>query len=381
MCRALIGLGCFALLGGAALCVACEDDDSSGGDGGPDNECSLLADEIQAVVDSTRITPNVVVAVRDEECGTSLYRSGDNEETTTDSLFLLASVTKTFVAATVMMLADEGELGPDDRIDEWLDGQQERYWPITIRQLLGHTSGIPNYTEFAGLYPCLENDQDDHVWTPQELVDLTSAMPTVFPPGTDWSYSNTNYILLGMIIEAVTGSTVGEVFRERMIGPVGLEHTFFAPEEEVVGHQAQAYTWGGLPIQSPLEMSCLWTTAGMVCTPSDAIEWMWALVGKRTVIDPALVQEMIDDSEEAVIWGLPMDRYGLGLMQYTPENTSCGVGVGHNGGWDGFTVYLFDFADRGVTVGVFEDALHLPTAEGDDIVLTSVLETLCPLTP
>jgi D-alanyl-D-alanine carboxypeptidase len=134
--------------------------------------------------------------------------------------YRVASVTKPLVATVVLQLVAEGRLSLSDTVERWLPGILPYGDQVSIRQLLNHTSGVPEYL----LVPLLElygsRQGRFRSWTPRELVALVADQPPLFPPGTTYSYSNTNYVLAGLIVEAATGRTLGQELKRRIIRPL-----------------------------------------------------------------------------------------------------------------------------------------------------------------
>lgn len=141
--------------------------------------------------------------------------------------FRAANITKSFVATVVLQLVDEGKIGLDEPAQRYLpDALPADYPPITVRQLLQHTSGLHNYTPYVMHGP--EQILRDHyrAWTPEELVAIATGHPRDFEPGAQIGYSNTNYVLLGMLIQEVTGNWWGEEVDRRIAKPLWLASTF-----------------------------------------------------------------------------------------------------------------------------------------------------------
>ena len=137
----------------------------------------------------------------------------------------VGSVTKTFTVTALLQLAEAGDLSLDDPIEQYVPGMPNG--TATLAQLAEMRSGIPSYTFDDGFQTTLFSDPN-HVWEPQELVDLVKGQEAMFEPGTMTFYSNTNLILLGMVIEQVTGKPIDQVMQEQIIEPLGLEHTVLA---------------------------------------------------------------------------------------------------------------------------------------------------------
>ena len=149
----------------------------------------------------------------------------------------VGSITKTFVSTVTLQLVGEGRLRLDDTVARWLPGAVPGGAAITIRELLNHTSGLFNYTDDEqSVNAYLANPT--RAWTPQELLAVATAHPPLFPPGTSWSYSNTNYIVLGLVLQAVTGRDIATLVRERIVQPLHLYQTFLALDARIPGSHA-----------------------------------------------------------------------------------------------------------------------------------------------
>ncbi|HEY5275409.1 MAG TPA: serine hydrolase domain-containing protein [Coriobacteriia bacterium] len=265
---------------------------------------------------------------------------------TSDTSFAVGSVTKTFIAALVLELAHDGVLSLDDPIGKWLPqlAGDARFAAdrVTVRQLLDHTSGIGDYIDNPEFEATLSRDATRR-WTPDELISYVGS-PT-FRPGTDWAYSNTNYILAGMVIEPATRSTVASELRRRILTALGLERTVLQPQEHPVSPTAHGYSesfpggtaaepidvWdgSGLMPNAPL-VSAAWTAGGIASTAPDLARWAAALYG-GPVLDPASLAQMLDFKRNA---GLPHGgTYGLGAMTWLGDS---GPVIGHAGGIAGF---------------------------------------------
>lgn len=197
--------------------------------------------------------PGVVVMVRDDDRSVVLTAGVSDLEAATpmspDATFRIASLTKPFTASVVMQLVADGTVGLDDTVEQWLPGLVTDADRITIRQLLGHTSGVADYfSDPAVVAPYLEGDEG-YVWTPQQLVEIADHLGATFEPGTDFSYSNTNYALVGLIVEAATGHKLGDEMQTRIFDALGLANTTFAVDTTLDPQLAHGYLMGdGDPI-------------------------------------------------------------------------------------------------------------------------------------
>ena len=183
---------------------------------------------------------------------------------TENTVYQLASVTKTFTATAVMMLVQDGKLTLDDKITERLADLPKAWEKVTVRHLLSHTSGIKSYTSLRDFGKTVRKD-----YAPRDLLELVSKEPLEFSPGDKWNYSNTNYFLLGMLIEKESGRKYGEFMAERIFKPLGMTNTRANDLHAIIPGRAQGYTWDGKALRigeyhSPTQPFA----AGMLSRPS-----------------------------------------------------------------------------------------------------------------
>jgi D-alanyl-D-alanine carboxypeptidase len=249
--------------------------------------------------------------------------------------FRAGSVTKSFVATAVLQLVGERRLGLDDPIEKWLPGTVAAGKRITVHHLLQHTSGIVNYTNtraFRTLYGTVDGilSLRDRTWTPAELLAFTNGQPLLFEPGTSWTYSNTNYILLALIVEKVTGRPYASEVERRILRPLGLHHTELPGAKSTI---AGPHPHGYLPREqddalTPVDITMLNpTVAGasgeLVTTTADLNRFYRALLTGR-LLRPAQLAQM----RTARTTGHDYD-YGLGLQtRLLPNGTRL---WGHDG--------------------------------------------------
>ncbi|MFI5805832.1 serine hydrolase domain-containing protein [Streptomyces sp. NPDC051561] len=251
-----------------------------------------------------------------------------------------ASVTKSFTAAVVLQLVAEGKVALDGPVETYLpgllrgDGIDGRR--ITVRQLLQHTSGLPEYSPYIGDFVTTRHRYRD----PRSLLDLALRQKAAFPPGKGWQYTNTDYVVAGLLVEQVTGRPVGEEITRRVIDRVGLRHTSFP----AVGDQRVPYphprgyasTEPGAPLVDVTEMdpSSGWAAGALITTPSDLTRFFRALLDGR-VLKPAQLAEMRRTVEVPAEAGYPKGtRFGLGVAS---RPLSCGgLMWGHEGAYLGY---------------------------------------------
>lgn len=316
--------------------------------------------------------PAALMATADKDGRTRNYTAGVADVKTgakvpVDGQVRIGSNTKTFTAAVVLQLVGEGKVELDAPVETYLpkllrgDGVDGRN--ITVRQLLQHTSGLPNYTDYL-----LESVfKDRHAYyQPRDLLDIALAHEAQFAPGTGWAYNNTNYVVAGLLIEKVTGRPLAEQITERIIDRLGLRHTYFpgVGDESIREAHAQGYHAAepGAPLEDATQMdpSWGWSAGQLISTPSDLNRFFSALIGGK-LLKPAQLAQMrttvrIPDSPEGSGQG-----YGLGLIS-TP--LSCGgVRWGHGGNIPGYHTYPGVTEDgRAATIAV--TAMMPPTAKG-----------------
>ena len=235
--------------------------------------------------------------------------------------FHIGSITKTFVAAAILRLVDTGEVALDDRLDVHVD-EPGRFGHVTIAQLLGHTSGVPNYTEGTDIFEHL-----DRRWTTDELLALTDDHQPAFEAGTSFVYSNSNYLLLGEVLEAVTGRPWHEAVAALVLAPLGLDG---------VGHLDRTVE-GYLdldndghnddPVADRVAMHDVTGAAGAFVARADELARF-----ARELLDGDLLS---DASRQAMQTTNPWSDYGLGLQMTRPDGRTAVRG--HGGGVFGFT--------------------------------------------
>ena len=196
-----------------------------------------------------------------------------------ETVFQTGSVGKQFTAMAVMMLVDEGKLGLDDPISKYFPGAPATWKDITVRHLLTHTSGIKDWEGKTDL----DYRKD---YTEDELVQVAMKLPPDFAPGTQWSYSNTGYVLLGILVHKVSGKFYGDFLAERVFTPLGMQSTRIISESDIVRNRAAGYTIesGKLQNQEWVSPSLNTTADGSLYTTTlDMAKWDAALWARRFV--------------------------------------------------------------------------------------------------
>ncbi|MFF8382077.1 serine hydrolase domain-containing protein [Streptomyces kanasensis] len=263
----------------------------------------------------------------------------------TRARFRIGSVSKTFSSVVLLQLVDEGRLELDAPVNRYLPGllPDDR---ITVRHLLTHRSGLADYTDamFAQTVPGFEAVRN-RVFTYQELVDLSLAQPRTTEPGVAYKYSNANFVVVGMLIEKTTGTSIAQQYERRIIAPLRLRHTSYVhPETRISGTHVRGYLHpdeAGAPLVDSTEQTASWAqSAGAVISdPADLNTFTTALMRGRL-----LSPRMLDAMTTVTPTDATQTRfYGLGLRRY---DLSCGTQVyGHTGTVQGFYTYAFATRD------------------------------------
>ncbi|MYW17434.1 serine hydrolase [Streptomyces sp. SID2955] len=273
---------------------------------------------------------------------------GTQRALSTDDRFRVGSITKTFSTVVLLQLVDEHRLALDEPVDHYLPGllPDDR---ITVRHVLSHRSGLYDYTNdmFADSVSGFEAVRNK-VFTYRQLVALSLKKPRTNAPGAAYSYSNTNFVVAGLLIEKLTGQPVGTAYLKRVIEPMGLGDTFYVhPDTAIPGRYARGYLTpdkAGAPLVDATAQTVSWAqSAGAVISSARDLDvFFGALLGGR-LLPPARLAEMEKftkvDSTTA---------YGLGLRR---RDLSCGVSVyGHTGAVQGYYSYAFGTKDGGRTL-------------------------------
>jgi D-alanyl-D-alanine carboxypeptidase len=273
------------------------------------------------------------------------------------SLLLQGSVGKTYVAAVALQLVHEGRLDLDARVSAYLGGepwfaQLPNHADVTVRQLMNHTSGIVRY-EFDERFIADLLAQPDRIWRPEEQIAYLFGSEPPFAAGAGWDYSDTNYLILGLIIERLTGETYYAELRRRVLEPLSLANTVPSDRRRIPG-LVQGYGGPENPF-GPAEMlvdgvfafnpQFEWTGGGIASTAADLARWGKALYEGRA-FDAALLPTMLDGVPARLG---PNARYGLGVII---RPTPLGESWGHSGYFPGYLTELAYFPEFRVAVAV-----------------------------
>ena len=304
--------------------------------------------------------PGVTLTAQDGRRGWSTTAGVGNLRTgaprSADDRFRVGSITKTFVATVLLQLEAEGRLSLDDKVEKWLPGVVHGNGHdgarITLRQLLNHTSGIFNYTadETFGRTYFLKDGFFQHRYdskSPAQLVAIAMAHRPDFAPGASWKYSNTNYVLAGMVIEKATGRTYAEEIRRRVIDPLDLDATSVpgtrvtVPQPSSRAYSKLAETATGPTYDVTRLNPSLASSAGEMISDSADLNRFYRALLKGDLLPAKQLKEMKTTVTTAGEY--PDSGYGLGLVDH---KLSCGVHVwGHDGGIHGSSSVAVTTAD------------------------------------
>lgn len=329
-------------------------------------------DALGAALISSRATPGLSLAVM--RTGTVVHAKGfgfANLETgtavTPDTVFRIGSISKQFIATAIALLAEDGKLGFDDPLSRFLP-LFPRAADITLRQMLTHTSGLGNYTETQPPELFFRSARTDY-GDPALLAAMANTSPLFkSEPGTAWAYSNTAYVLLGLVVQVVANEPYGTFLRRRIFEPVGMTKTAVDDVGEIVPNRASGYSAkpnapGEFRNAEFISMTFPGAAGALRSTPSDLCRWHSALLGHR-VVKAETLRVMLTPTRlkngELPEAPLPPDapkdapkkpiQYGFGLALGDFEGHEY---VEHDGGIFGFVSMLRSFPKEQVTVATF----------------------------
>ncbi len=339
-----------------------------------------IDDAVEAAMDASAV-PGAVVLVRTPEgeyaqaYGTRV--AGEDDPVTVDDHFRIGSNTKTMVGTVVLQLVDDGELALDDPVSDYRDDVPDGAH-ITIEQLLDMSSGLFNYSELASFNKTLDDDPDK-AWDPEELVALGLAEDPYFAPGDGFHYSNTNTVLLGLIVEQVTGEPLADVLAEKIYEPLGLDETSFPATDDasipepfahgyLFGTNASTVDDAALPDDErraaldgellPNDVTTLnpswgWAAGAAISTAADLADYVEGLVGGGLLGDDLQADRLA--SVTSTDPGSPdAAGYGWALASFGPY-------VGHDGSLPGYQSFMGHDPDTDTTLIVLTNLQSGPT--------------------
>jgi D-alanyl-D-alanine carboxypeptidase len=331
----------------AALC-ACGSDASS-------TEGSALSDRLDTAIQrvmADKSIPGAIVGIwgpdDDYVRAFGIADKASRAPMQTDMYTRIGSVTKTFTITALLMLIDQGKLGLDDPIAKYIPGVPSGE-VITLRLLAQMQSGLVTYDGVPAFEAAFLADPQ-RTFTPQQLLDYALDKPLQFPPGTKYDYCNTNTVLLGLVVEKVSGRSLGDYVSEQILVPLKLTHTSIPTTSAFPGPHPQGYTVldGTDRITTDWNPSWAWSDGNMISTLDDMRIWARAL-SSGEVISEEMQRERFRSA-------LPMSetaRYGVGVFETSGW-------IGHSGVTPGFETVVVGLPEEQTTLAVFAntDAPH-----------------------
>lgn len=283
--------------------------------------------------------------------GTPLLRKGyglANAEwdipNTPDTKFRLGSITKPFTAVAILQLAEAGKLKLDDPISKYYDGSPGSWEKITVHHLLTHTSGIPSYTSIPHFF----RDKSRDPRTPVEIVKMTQDQPLEFAPGEKWKYNNTGYVLLGHIIEKVSGESYEAYLKKNVFDPLGMKDSGYDSFKAVIKKRAAGYTARGENADY-LDMSLPFSAGSLYSTVDNLLIWDQALYAGK----------LLSKDSYAKMFTTYLQDYAYG---WAVKPLFGHKQIGHGGGINGFNTQFMRFPDDKLTVIVLAN-INGPSAD------------------
>lgn len=291
----------------------------------------------------------------------------------------IGSVTKTFIATVMLQLVAEDRLSLNDTVERWLPGVVRGHGndgtKITVRQLLQHTSGLFNYDADPAVAASFGSDHAFgtnrfHSYTARQLVAVAMSHPPNFRPGTRWSYSNTNYLLAGMIIEKATGRDWGTEVTDRIVAPLKLRHTYAPGNDPFIPgphpHGYEQFADSQRPTDVTVFNPSLFGAAGAMVSTAHDLDLFWRALIQGQLLPAAQKAEMQTTVPAS---GAPGARYGLGIY-WLP--LSCGLsGWGHPGSVPGFNTLAGISSDGRRSIVVFATG---PGGNNTESVINQVVD-------
>jgi D-alanyl-D-alanine carboxypeptidase len=288
-----------------------------------------------------------------------------------DSYSRIGSVTKTFTVTALLQLADQGKLRLDDAIAEYVDGVAlgER---ITLRQLARMQSGLFNYSASPEFQQAMFADPR-RAFTPRELLSYALTQPNQFPPGEGFEYCNTNTILLGLVVQKVSGQPLPSYIQDHILAPLGLGHTSFPADSKFPDPHAQGYSVqtadGKEAVATDWDPSWGWAAGAMISTLDDMRTWSVALATGKLLTPQMQAQRLKTVGSPGMP---PQDGYGLGIF-------NLGGWIGHNGSLPGYQSVVVYLPERQTSLVILANTdIEYQGGEPSSTLATAITKELSP---
>jgi D-alanyl-D-alanine carboxypeptidase len=286
--------------------------------------------------------------------------------------FRIASLTKQFTAACILLLQERGRLNVRDPISKYLSGLPDTWQHITIHQLLTHTSGITNYMSDSQVARIRRTGA-----TPWEMVSLVAAKPLEFSPGTKWAYSNTGYILLGMIIEKTSSQSYTDFLKSNIFEPLGMTNSGYDRATDILKDRASGYEIkdGHLVNAEFIDMNIPYAAGGIYSTVEDMYRWNEALAHEGKLLSADSLKQMFTPYPETATQG---QHYGYGVV--ITELKFGKLLYYHGGGVDGFSTSIQRYPKEQVCIIVLTNVGSLKPWESGDHIAADLFDQPLPAT-
>jgi CubicO group peptidase (beta-lactamase class C family) len=250
--------------------------------------------------------------------------------------FRLGSITKQFTAASILLLEERGKLKTDDPVKKYMPDAPAAWDKVTIFHLLTHTSGIPSFTSFPDL-----PTRQLQAMTPQQLVDWFRDKPLEFEPGTKWNYSNSGYVLLGYLIEKISGQSYAEFVQQNIFTPLGMKDSGYDSNSAIIERRAAGYSPGknGPENAGFVNMTVPLSAGALYSTTEDLLRWEQGLFGGKLLSLASLAKMTTPFKNDYA--------FGLGVSSANGHKI-----IAHNGGIQGFNTSLAYYPGDKLVVAV-----------------------------
>jgi CubicO group peptidase (beta-lactamase class C family) len=326
---------------------------------GDDEALETIDSALTSLVNSRDFSGSVLIARGDEVLFKKGYGYAVIEweiPNAPDTVFRIGSITKQFTAMAVLKLQEAGLLDIDDLICDYLAECPDTWSEISIYHLLTHTSGLYSYTnEIDQLSQLTFSDISS-----EEVIDTFINLPLDFEPGSNWSYSNSGYHLLGDIIQQVSGSSYNSYLRDTFFEPLGMDSTDVESNTAIISHRAEGYVDRNTRADY-LNMNVPYSAGALISTVEDLFVWQQALYNGQIVSE-----ETLDHLWDRAVRVDESNRYGYGLMSLTMDGQDV---IGHGGGIYGFSTFLAYLPEHKLTFIVL-------TNRQDGFALDEALEVI-----
>lgn len=312
---------------------------AAAGTGAWGQDTARMEQVVDSYVKDGEFMGTVLVAQGSRKLLDKAYGSADlewNVANTPETKFRLGSLTKQFTAVSILLLEERGKLSVDDPVSKYITGTPAAWARITLRHLLTHTSGIPNFTSLAE-YPKLEPFPQK----PEQILAMFENKPLDFEPGTKMSYSNSGYVVLGMVIEKASGEAYAKFLQDNIFTPLGMKDSGYDSNRVVMPHRASGYTRGAKGFENAgyIDMTVPFSAGALYSTTGDLWKWEQGLFGGK-VLKAESLKKMTTPF---------LNHYGFGVFVNEQNGRKE---ISHGGGIEGFNTHLAYYPDDGLTVVV-----------------------------